>query len=115
MKTKDIALFAGLGIAAFAAYQYFSEPKAPAGYNGAQYIPSGGQWGGFQNTSGQPVWLQALNGTVSVVNSLGQILSTIPWGQFSQGGSYTGGNFNPDSGQGHWVDQGGSLQWVPNA
>lgn len=113
MKTKDIALVAGVGIAAFAAYQYFSAPKAPAGYAGAQYLPAGGSYNGFYNTTGQPVWMQATGAAVSIVNSLGQVLQSIPWGGGS--GGYTGGNLNPQSGQGHWVDQNGEYTWVPNA
>jgi hypothetical protein len=115
MKTKDIALVAGVGLAAFAAYQYFMRPTPPPGYGGANYIPAGGQWGGFANTSGQPVWVQAVGGAVSIVNSLGQVLSSIPWTQFSGGGNYTGGNLNPQSGNGQWVDANGELTWVSNA
>lgn len=117
METRDIVLVAGLGVAAFAAYQYFSKPTTPApppGYGGAQYIPAGGSWNGYANTSGQPVWFQALGATASIVNSLGQVMQTIPWGSFGGGGGYTGGNNNPDSGQGYWDDSGAGYVWVPN-
>lgn len=89
MKTKDIALVAGVGLAAFAAYQYFMRPTPPPGYAGAQYIPAGGQWNGFGNASGQPVWVQAVGATAQIVNSLGQVLSTIPWSSLTGGGGNT--------------------------
>jgi hypothetical protein len=89
MKTKDIALVAAGGIALFAAYQYFMRPTPPPGYAGAQYIPAGGQWNGFGNASGQPVWVQAVGATAQIVNSLGQVLSTIPWSSLTGGGGST--------------------------
>lgn len=115
MKTRDIALFAGVGIAAFAAYQYFSKPTPPPGYAGAQYLGAGQSYNGYYNTTGQPVWLQATNGALSIVNSLGQVLQTLGnSGAFNTG--YTGGNLNPDSGQGHWGnDTQGNVVWIPNA
>jgi len=89
MKTKDIALLAGVGIAAFAAYQYFNQPTPPPGYTGAQFVPAGGQWNGFGNASGQPVWVQAVGATATIVNALGQVLSTIPWSSLTGGGGNT--------------------------
>ena len=92
MKTRDILLLAGVGVAAFAAYQYMSQPQAPQGYSGGTMIPAGGNYSGFANTTGGPVWLQTFNGVVSVVNQLGQVLQTIPWDQFGGGsGSGAGG------------------------
>lgn len=89
MKTKDIALVGAVLIGGFAAYQYFMRPTPPPGYAGAQYIPAGGQWNGFGNASGQPVWVQAVGATAQIVNSLGQVLSTIPWSSLTGGGGST--------------------------
>ena len=118
MKTRDIALGAAVLIGGYAAYQYFSKPTPPQGYAGAQYLGAGQNYNGFYNTTGQPVWLQATNGAVSIVNSLGQVLQTLANnGTFGSGGTgYTGGNNNPDSGQGHWgTDYQGNVVWIANA
>lgn len=35
-------------------------------------------------------------------------------GTGNQSGGYTGGNLNPDSKQGKWIDRNGEMVWVPN-
>lgn len=112
MKTNQILMLAGLGVLGFVAYQYFSTPRGPLGYN---YIPPGGSWNGIQNTGTQPQWVNIVNGILTGLNAAGQVVTQIPWNQFSSGGGYTGGNLNPDSGNGYWDDSGGAVVWVPNA
>ena len=108
MKTNQILLFAGIAALGVGAYMYMSKPKATT-------IPPGGTWNGYANTSGGNVTVSIINGVAAFVNALGQVLQTVPWNQTSDTGGYTGGNNNPDSGNGTWVDSQGSLVWVPNA
>lgn len=89
MKSNDILLIGGLGLAGLAAYMYFSSPSAPpqAG-SGATFIPPNQNVGGYLNTTGAPVWVTA---TGVVMNGLGQILSSIPWNSITnQGGAGSG-------------------------
>jgi len=113
MKTNQILLILGGAAVAYGLYTLVSRPTPPPGFGGAQYIPPGGQWNGFLNGTNQPTWVNVVGGVATVVNSLGQVLQTLPWDQF--GGGTSGGNNNPDSGNGQWVDNGqGSLVWQAN-
>jgi len=107
-------MLGGVALAAFAAYKYMSPPTAPPGAgSGYTYIPAGGSANGYVNTTGAPTWVTA---TGVIMNGVGQILASIPWGNITSGGNtYTGGNANPDSGAGSWQDINGAWQWVPNA
>jgi len=103
MKTRDIALGAAVLIGGYAAYQYFTKPLPPTGYSGAQYLGAGGNYNGYYNTTGQPVWLQATNAGVSIVNSLGQVLQTLAANGVLTSHSGSGSNsdpfYEPDNGQ----------------
>lgn len=90
MKTQDLLLIAGVAVAGFAAYKYFSTPTPPpqAG-SGATFIPPNQTVGGYMNTTGAPVWVTA---TGVIMNGLGQILSSIPWNSFNSGGSSSSGS-----------------------
>lgn len=96
MKTNQILLLAGIGLAGFAAYKYFSAPTPPpqAG-SGATFIPPNQTVGGYVNTTGAPVWVTA---TGVIMNGLGQILSSIPWDSFSSG---SGSSSSTTSGGGY--------------
>ena len=113
MKASNILLLLGGAAVAYGLWRTMQQPAPPAGWQGAQYIPPGGVWQGMANGSNQPMWVQVTGGVLSAVNAAGQILSQIPWNQITNGG-YTGGNNNPDSGQGQWVDNGqGAIVWQP--
>lgn len=94
MKTQDLLLIAGVAVAGFAAYKYFSTPTPPpqAG-SGATFIPPNQTVGGYMNTTGAPVWVTA---TGVIMNGLGQILSSIPWNSFNSGGSSSSGSSSAD-------------------
>jgi len=113
MKTNQILLLLGGAAIAYGLYAMNRTPQPPAGWQGANYIPPGGTWQGMANGTNQPVWVQVTGGVLSAVNAAGQILSQIPWNQL--GGGYTGGNNNPQSGNGQWVDNGqGAIVWQAN-
>lgn len=83
MKTNQLLMLAGVGILGFAAYKYFTTPAAPAGWQGANYVPPGGSWNGITNNTGQPTWVNILNGVLTGVNAAGQIIAQIPWNQIT--------------------------------
>jgi len=90
MKTKDILILAGVGLAGFALYQYMATPNPYSQYG--NMIPPGGTYNGIYNNSGQPRWVNITNGVLNVVNQLGQIVSSLPWDQIlNQPANSTGG------------------------
>lgn len=89
MKTNQILIILGGAAMAYGLYTLVSRPTPPPGFQGAQYIPPGGQWNGVLNGTNQPTWVQITGGVLTAVNSLGQILSQMPWDQWTNGGSTT--------------------------
>jgi hypothetical protein len=101
MKTRDILVVAGLGLAGYAAYRMLVPPTPPAwaGY-GAQYLQPGQTYNGWYNGSGAPVWLTATGMALSLA---GQALNHIPWGTIfdNNNGGGGGGNATPED----WYDE----------
>ena len=88
MKTNDLLLIGGLGLAGLAAYMLLTPSAPPQAGSGATFIPPNQNVGGYLNTTGAPVWVTA---TGVVMNGLGQILSSIPWNSITnQGGASAG-------------------------
>lgn len=112
MKTNQILMLAGLAVIGFAGYKYFVAPTPPPGYGNAQYIPGGGTWNGYANTTGQPVWVTVVSGVLTAVTAAGQVLATLPWGNIIPGNGNC--NAGTGTGSGNWGDNGeGSISCLP--
>jgi hypothetical protein len=98
MKTKDILIIGGVALAGFAAYKYFSGPATYPYGQGYTQLPPGTTWNGIYNGTTQPKWVQVTGTVLNVLNSLGQIVSSIPWDTVLNKPATT--NTNTDSG---WV------------
>lgn len=89
MKTNQIVLLLGGAAIAYGLYAMNRTPQPPAGFQGANYIPPGSSWNGIMNGTNQPTWVQITGGVLTAVNSLGQVLASMPWDQWTGSGSTT--------------------------